>query len=145
MDAHRHTYETAEAAANIIGKTRQGSISIAQNRGQSASGLELNASPIKQQGNSSALAITEREEEVYRVHPDQLTGLDMGECMISFGGDRLYHIRVPLIAVSPGLQQACGETRINHFHLPDRKGINLFTDINRWLSDMVGNKEGAGT
>ncbi|RZU48114.1 TraM-binding TraD/TraG-like protein [Fluviicoccus keumensis] len=136
------TYETAEAAANIIGKTRQGAISIAQNRGHSASGLELNVSPVKQQGDSSALGITERDEEVYRVHPDQLTSLDMGECMVSFGGDRLYHIRVPLISVSPTLQEACGETQVNHFHLPSRKGINLFSDINRWLSDMVMNRAG---
>lgn len=136
------TYETAEAAANIIGKTRQGAISIAQNRGQSASGLDLNVSPVRQQGDSSALGITERDEEVYRVHPDQLTSLDMGECMVSFGGDRLYHIRVPLISVSRELQDACGMAQINHFHLPDRLGINLFSDINRWLSDMMAHKTG---
>jgi len=26
--------------------------------------------------------------------------------------------------------------------MPDRKGINLFSDINRWLSDMMANKPG---
>lgn len=135
------TYETAEAAANIIGKTRQGAISISRNQGHSASGLELNASPVRQQGDSQALGISEREEEVYRVHPDQLTSLDMGECMVSFGGDRLYHIRVPLITVEPAFQESCGPTRINHFHMTARQGIDLFKDIDRWLSDMVTSKK----
>ena len=112
---------------------------IAENTGRSESGQEIDSSPIKQAGDSAGITISQREEEVYRVHPDQLASLDMGQCIVSFGGDKLYNIRVPMLTLTPEFRQQCGKAQLNYFDHQARKGLDLFKNINRWLSDVIKN------
>ena len=133
------TPESAETAANIIGMERKASLTIAENTGRSESGQEIDSSPIKQAGDSAGITISQREEEVYRVHPDQLASLDMGQCIVSFGGDKLYNIRVPMLTLTPEFREQCGKAQLNYFDHQARKGLDLFKNINRWLSDVIKN------
>lgn len=134
------TPESAEAAAEIIGKYRKGTLTIAENTGKSESGLELDSSPIKQAGLNAGMTVSQREEEVYRVHPDQLGSLEMGQCIVSFGGDRLYNIKVPMISLSKEFQEQAGPARLNYYKHPDRKGLDLFRQVNRFVTDAIGGK-----
>ena len=88
--------EAAEKAADIIGMSKKyaRSLSASENEGTSASASK--ASPLASKSSGAGLSESYREVEEYRVSPEQLKALTMGECIV-MNGPRVYHIRSPMI------------------------------------------------
>lgn len=88
--------DSPETAAEIIGKTVKYSVSYSLSESESDSNQNLRATP---QGNASAgsgLGQSFREKEDYRVTPDQLKCMGMGECVV-VSGPKMFHINTPML------------------------------------------------
>lgn len=89
--------DSPETAAEIIGKTKKyiRSLSMSENEGNSANNLR--ATP---QGNASkggGMSESWRESEEYRVAPEHLKSMGMGEAVV-MSGSRVFHIRTPMLS-----------------------------------------------
>lgn len=88
--------DSPETAAEIMGKTTKyiRSISVSENEGTSANNLR--STP---QGNASVgggFSESWRESEEYRVSPEHLKSMGMGEAVV-LSGARVFHIRTPMM------------------------------------------------
>lgn len=127
------THETAEKAADMIGMTRKAAKSISDSDSETDSAPNIQVAPDAALADSKGITIGMREEEVYLVHPDVLKGLDKGQCIVSFGGDKVYNIRVPMVTVSQEFRDKLGPVRINRQDLPPVRGLDLVNAIDRFL------------
>lgn len=92
--------DSPETAAEIMGKTKKfiRSLSVSENEG--ASNNNLRATP---QGNASkggGMSESWRESEEYRVTPDHLKSMGMGEAVV-MSGPRVFHIKTPMLLFPP--------------------------------------------
>lgn len=120
------THETAEFVADNIGEEMQVQASLSIVGGNSASGNVAGVSPDLNAGTNENIGYGERAAEGYRVSPADLKALDKGEAIITIGGNRVYHVRVPLISQLKALKEDYPVARINHFRTKFARGINLF-------------------
>lgn len=131
---------TAESAAEFIGKIKRVTKTLSISDSSSETSTLVNPSPTQTSGDSRGLAYSEREEEQYRVSPDELKSLGKGEAVILYGGDRVYPIKVPRITFSKEFQDRIGKATINRPRTsyrpaaPYKRGINLFEQIDRFLT-----------
>lgn len=88
--------ESSEMAAEILGKMKryQHSLSVSENQGSSAQALRV--APQSSQSDSGGIGESWREAEEFRVTPDQLKGLGMGEAVV-LSGTRMFHINTPML------------------------------------------------
>jgi len=131
---------TAESAADFIGMIKRVTRSLSVSDTTSETSTLVNPSPTQSSGDSSGFSYSEREEEQYRISPDDLKGLGKGESIILYGGDRVYPIKVPRVTFSKEFQAKVGKAHINRPRPsykpsdPYKRGINLFDQIERFLS-----------
>jgi hypothetical protein len=140
------TQETAEEAANLIGMERSVVSSLSATGNQSASTNRANASPDGGISQGSGISISEREDEDYKVSPDDLKGLDKGEAIVTYGGSNVYHLRIPMIRVPDSVTTEVGGIRLNHYRPRFIQGIDLFKRAEQYLTDsdrkeLSGNKD----
>lgn len=88
--------DSPEQAAEIIGKTRKFAYSLSKSENEGASANNLRATPQGNESRGGGYSESYRESEEYRVTPDQLKALGMGECFI-MSGPRVFHIKTPMI------------------------------------------------
>lgn len=88
--------DSPEMAAEIIGMTQKyaKSLSLSENEGNSASSTR--ATPQGNQSFGGGMSESWREQEEYRVTPDQLRSMGMGEAVV-MSGARMFHIRTPMM------------------------------------------------
>ncbi|QKE37322.1 MAG: TraM recognition domain-containing protein [Ferrovum myxofaciens] len=120
------THETAEFVADNIGEEMQVQASLSIVGGSSASGNVAGVSPDLNAGTNENIGYGERAAEGYRVSPADLKALVKGEAIITIGGDRVYHVRVPLISQLKEFKADYPVAKINHFRTKFARGINLF-------------------
>ena len=120
------THETAEFLADNIGEEMQVQASLSIVGGNSSSGNVAGVSPDLNAGTNENIGFGERAAEGYRVSPADLKALDKGEAIITIGGSRIYHVRIPLITQLKSLKAEHPTARINHFKTRFARGINLF-------------------
>ncbi|BCU08318.1 hypothetical protein Atep_29950 (plasmid) [Allochromatium tepidum] len=131
---------TAESAAEFIGKVKRVARSLSVSDSRSETSTLVQPSPAQSSGDSNGFSYTEREEEQYRVAPDDLKALGKGEAIILYGGDRVYSVKIPRLTFDRAFIDRVGSARINHprpSHSPSgayKRGINLFEQIDRFLS-----------
>jgi intracellular multiplication protein IcmO len=140
------TQATALEAAELIGmkmgvvKGLSGSVSDSQ------SADFLRSAPESGVGQSSGIGESEREQEVYRVTPDQLKELEKGECVMTFGAADLFVLRIPKIDVTSHMKKKFGEMKVNRFRASGwANGAFFGRDSERFLSAMshaAPNKKG---
>lgn len=127
------THETATKAADMIGMVRKATKTVSDSDSVTDSAPNVQLAPDASLADSKGLSIGMREEEVYLVHPDVLKSLEKGQCFVSFGGDRVYNIRVPMVTFSEEFRQQLGPVRINRQDLPRVRGLDLTNAIDRFL------------
>jgi hypothetical protein len=93
---HFGAKESAETAAEIIGKEKKMQYSVTSNKSEGASERFLQAAPDSSESESGAMGESWREAEEYRVSPDKLASLVPGECLALIGS-RFYHVVTPRI------------------------------------------------
>ena len=130
--------DSPETAAEIIGKTTKyaKSLSTSKNEGQSASDIRTNP-----QGNSSdgaGMSESWRATEEYRIHPDHLKSMGMGEAVLH-SGSRVFHINTPMLNF-PGPIPAFKATRHRTVMPPDEQGLSLKEQYKEFL--MAAQDEG---
>ncbi len=88
--------DSPEMAAEIIGMTQRfaKSLSLSENQGNSASSTR--ATPQGNESKGGGLSESWREQEEYRVTPDQLRSMGMGEAVV-MSGARMFHIKTPMM------------------------------------------------
>lgn len=88
--------DSPEMAAEIIGMTQKyaKSLSMSENQGNSASSTR--ATPQGNESKGGGLSESWRETEEYRVTPDQLRSMGMGEAVV-MSGARMFHIKTPML------------------------------------------------
>lgn len=136
---------TAQAAADYIGTkmTILRSLSITGSKSENDS--LVTAAPTVGQTEGSGINYTEREQESYRVSPDDLKALGKGEAVVLYG-NRVYPIKVPLLKFSNEFRKKAGEPRVNHRAPSTRpadpyvRSLNLFGRMNEFLSTAEDRK-----
>ncbi len=88
--------DSPETAAEIIGKTKKyvRSLSMSENEGTSAQNLR--ATPQGSGSKSGGVSESWRESEEYRVTPEHLKSMGMGEAVV-MSGSRVFHIKTPML------------------------------------------------
>lgn len=127
------TQATAEEFAELIGYQKGVAKSLSSTQNQSTSSPLLNMTPEGGAGAGSGFAEAEREQEVHKASPDDLKALDKGECIVTYGGDTVFNLRVPMISVGKKLQREIGPLRINHFRRPQVEGADFFKNADKYL------------
>ncbi len=135
------TQATALEGAELIGKKIGVLRTLAGTRNESASASFLRHSPESNVGSGSSLNIGEREQEMYIVTPDDLKGLTKGECVMSYGGNKLYNIRIPMTVFDKAATERFGTFRVNRFRSTGItidgvrwKPAGFFDNVDRYLS-----------
>lgn len=131
--------DSPETAAEIMGKTKKfiRSLSVSENEGTSANNLR--ATP---QGNASSgggMSESWRESEEYRVTPDHLKSMGMGEAVV-MSGPRVFHIKTPMLNFpSPIPEFKVSRHRVSM--APHELGLDLKDRYKEFL--MAAQDEGA--
>jgi hypothetical protein len=88
--------DSPETAAEIIGKTKKfiRSLSMSENEGNSAQNLR--ATPQGSASKGGGMSESWRESEEFRVSPEHLKSMGMGEAVV-ISGSRVFHIRTPML------------------------------------------------
>ncbi len=132
------TGDTGEQVADLIGKEMQTAYSLSVSDG---SGRQINPAGGNVTGASSSdsFGYSEREEEDYKVTPDNLRELGLGEAIITYGGDKVYHVKIPRVQFSKEFTKSLGPVKLNHARPRYVRGLDLFKDIDKWLSGGKAN------
>ena len=134
------TPDALEEAAEFIGKEMQTLKSLSQTSSSSVNAQFLKVGPDFGQGQSGGESFGEREQEGYRVAPDHLRELGLGECIVTYGGSTVCHLRVPMVQLSDELKAAAGQPVIKRRLPPNPHGqrvlglqdkLEAFLDMDR--------------
>lgn len=88
--------DSPETAAEIIGKTKKAIKSISTSENEGTSAQNLRATPQGSGSKGGGMTESWRESEEYRVLPDHLKSLSIGEAIV-MSGSRVFHIKTPML------------------------------------------------
>lgn len=83
--------DSATKAADLIGQEKQYMHSVSASKSESASAQSLRVTPESSQSESGGIGESWRASEEYRIAPDKLTRMGVGECVVC-SGSRTFHI-----------------------------------------------------
>jgi hypothetical protein len=129
--------DSAEAAAEIIGKSVRLRRSVSRAESSSASRQFIQAAPQSSESAAGNIGESWSETEDYRVSPDKLSGLGMGQCVLTIGA-RTYHINIPRITTPIDHGEDYGEFIPPAYpaKVPDGEhGIDLESRVDEFLME----------
>jgi len=88
--------DSPEQAAEIIGKVKKYAYSLSVSEQQGESANNLRATPQGSASKGGGMSESFREQEEFRVTPDQLKSIGMGEAFL-MSGPRIFHINTPML------------------------------------------------
>lgn len=135
------TTKTAELVADLIGKTSRVSRTTTESGGASDSQQFVQFSPQKSSSSNDSEGLSEREEEVHLVTPDQLKSMNIGEAVVQYNGKLVYNILIPAIRPSAAMCQAIGPLRLNHPRQRMKTGLNLKNRLDEFIQTPRTKKE----
>jgi len=115
--------DSPEMAAEIIGKTKKYAYSLSVSESEGNSAQDLRGTPQGSSSKSGGTAESYRQSEEFRVTPDQLRSLGMGEAFV-LSGPRVFHIKTPMLEFPTTLP----EYKVLHRQMlmpDDEQGLNL--------------------
>jgi hypothetical protein len=115
--------DSPKKAAEIIGMTKKWASSMSRSENEGESSQNLRATP---QGNASkggGMSESWREQEDYRVTPDQLRALGMGQAFV-MSGPRMFHISTPMLNLPSPLPEFRAMRRKNPMP-SDERGLDF--------------------
>ena len=132
------THETAEFVADSIGEEKQVQASLSISGGESSSINPAGVAPDQNSGTSENIGFGERQMDGYKVSPNDIKALDKGEAIITIGGDRIYHVRIPKIEFSKEMIAHFSKAKINKRSTPFVRGIDLFRTAQQRFAEEQG-------
>lgn len=88
--------DSATKAADLIGQEKNYVHSVSASKSESASAQSLRVTPESSQSESGGVGESWRQQEEYRISPDKLTRMGVGECVVC-SGPRTFHISTQAI------------------------------------------------
>lgn len=128
------TQESAVEAADLIGMEMKTKRSISTSTSKSTMADSLRTEPESKASQSEVTSESVQESEDYKVSPDDLKGLMKGECVVTYGGDSLYDINIPMIKFTKQFKKEVGPARINRFRKKHVTGADFFKNSEKYLS-----------
>lgn len=130
--------DSVDQAADMIGEEYSSQISLSY--GDSSSESEkADTGTSQSDARSASQNYSEREESVARIHPNTIKSLGKGEAIVLYGNSKVYHVKIPMLKFSKELVDHAGGFELNSAMLSRRiKGIDLWKNIDRWLTDQGG-------
>ncbi len=127
------TDDTAQKIVELIGKERRVALSVSVSDGINVS---RDASGHARRGlsGSDSFGLTERVEEVEKVSADMLKKLGKGEAIVTYGGSKVYHIKIPALTFEKRFIDEIGPFCINKGRPYFTRGLDLFRNVNGLLS-----------
>lgn len=92
--------DSATKAADLIGQEKKFQYSVSASQSESASAQSLRVTPESSQSESGGFGESWRQMEEYRISPDKLTRMGVGECVVC-SGSRTFHIGTQAIEFPP--------------------------------------------
>jgi hypothetical protein len=92
--------DSATKAADLIGQQKNYQHSVSASKSESASAQSLRVTPESSQSESGGVGESWRQLEEYRISPDKLTRLPVGEAVVC-SGSRTFHIATQVIEFPP--------------------------------------------
>lgn len=92
--------DSATKAADLIGQEKKYQYSVSASQSESASAQSLRVTPEASQSESGGVGESWRQMEEYRISPDKLTRMGIGECVVC-SGSRTFHISTQYIDFPP--------------------------------------------
>lgn len=92
--------DSATKAADLIGQTKNYQHSVSASKSESASAQSLRVTPEASQSESGGIGESWRQMEEYRISPDKLTRMGVGECVVC-SGSRTFHVSTQAIEFPP--------------------------------------------
>lgn len=83
--------DSATKAADLIGQRKNYMHSVSASKSESASAQSLRVTPESSQSETGGIGESWRQAEEYRISPDKLTRMGVGECIVCSGA-RTFHI-----------------------------------------------------
>lgn len=96
--------DSPELAAEIIGKTKRFAMSMSKSENEGESSQNLRGTPQGSASTGGGLSESWREQEEFRVTPDQLRALGMGEAFL-MSGSRVFHIKTSMLQLPDPLPE----------------------------------------
>ncbi len=131
--------DSSETAVELLGKTTKymRSLSVSRNEGDSAQAIRT--TPQGSESDGSGIAESLREDEDYRVTPDQLRALGKGEAVI-ISGARVFHLSTPMLKFPtiPSFKVIRRKKKMQ----PDKEPLNFETRYREFLMSTGTNEEG---
>lgn len=129
------TQESALFAAELIGMKKGIVRAMGMSDTKNESAQFVNPSdPNFSVGHGGGMSYTEREQEDYRVSADVIKALGKGECIVLYGGEKIYNLKIPMLSIGKDFAKANSEVKLNHYPKRFRKSIDLFTRADQLLS-----------
>lgn len=129
------SHESAEFASETIGEEKQVQATLSVSGGESNSMNPAGVAPDQNAGTSENIGYGESLLDGYKVSPNDIKALDMGEAIITIGGNRVYHVRIPRIEFSQLMIDSFPEALINKRSTPNIRGIGLFRSAQQRFKD----------
>ncbi|GBG14424.1 ABC transporter [Novimethylophilus kurashikiensis] len=92
--------DSATKAADIIGQVKNYQYSVSASQSESASAQSLRVTPESSNSESGGVGESWRQMEEYRISPDKLSRMGIGECVVC-SGSRTFHISTQAIEFPP--------------------------------------------
>ncbi len=104
--------ETAEFAGDFIGQRLGVLKTLSESSSDSASESSTDVVGSGAAGAGAGTTEGEREQEMYKVSPDDLKALGKGECIVFWGGSSTFHVKVPMVSFSDEFKKWAGKPKI---------------------------------
>ncbi|HEU0197434.1 MAG TPA: TraM recognition domain-containing protein [Nevskiaceae bacterium] len=124
--------ETAKWLADIIGKEFQTQYSVSASAAAShkdAAATERMRGTVDSDTRNNNLGYSESIKEDYKISQDELMLLDKGECVVTYQGNRVYHIRVPFVNFTDEFMREIGPFKVQRGRPHSIDGLNMLDRI----------------
>lgn len=127
------TDDTAQKIVELIGKERRVALTVSISGGHSVRHDATGSAP-KDASGSDSFGLTERTEEVEKVSADMLKKLGKGEAIVTYGGSKVYHIKIPALSFDKAFLDEIGPFSINKKRPYFTRGLDLFGKVDGLLN-----------
>lgn len=123
--------DSPETAAEIIGKTKKFAKSLSMSVNEGESSANIRTTPQGNASDGAGMSESWRESEEYRVSPEHLKSLGLGEAIL-LSGSRVFHINTPMMEF-PSEISPFKVNRHRVFLPPNELGMNLKDQYEQFL------------
>lgn len=125
--------DTAKWMAEMIGEEMQTEYSVSASAATShkdtAITERLSRGSVDTDTKNNNVGYSERLVSGFKIEPSDLTKLDKGECIVTWKGHNVYHIRIPRLTFDEEFLRTVGKFHIAHARRRNGNGLNLMEEL----------------